>query len=185
MDVFEQCPQLSTDRFHLRQVEVGDSADLLKVYSDKTAVPIFNSDNCTGDFYITEIQDIERMIEFWLYEYGKRWYVRWSIIDKASNCAVGTIELLYRTSGDFFNHMGLLRLDLRSDYENEETITELLSALLPCAYGWFSCDAITTKAPACAGRRIRALEKLGFQKSEELLYGHDGRAYGNYYIVRR
>lgn len=185
MDVYEVCPELSTDRFLLRQVEMGDSADLLKVYSDTAAVPIFNSDNCIGNFYITELKDIERMIEFWLYEYGKRWYVRWSIIDKASGQAIGTIELFHRTADDHFNHVGLLRLDLRSDYENEAAITELLTALLPPAYEWFACDAMAAKAPPCAVRRIRALEKLGFEKSEELLYGHDGRAYGDYYILRR
>ena len=31
--------------------------------------------------------------------------------------AIGTIELFHRTAEDFFNHTGVIRLDLRSDFE--------------------------------------------------------------------
>ena len=185
MDVFERCPQFSSERFLLRQPCMEDWPDLLKVYSDLDALPIFNSDNCTGDFHITTEKDMRSTISFWLQEYSYRYYVRWSILDRAAGCAVGTIELFNRTARDFYNHVGLLRLDLRSDYENEAAITEILSLLLPRAYDLFACDWIATKIPPCAQVRKDALCQLGFTPSPELLYGHDGRAYGDYYTVRR
>lgn len=185
MDVFETCPQFSSPRFLLRQTSMDDCDDLLKVYSDRKAVPIFNSDNCTGDFYITAKDDMVRMIEFWLYEYSQRYYVRWSIIDRTAGSAIGTIELFHRTAKDFFNHVGLLRLDLRSDYENSESITEILSLLLPQAFELFSCDTIATKIPDCAPVRRDTLSGMGFRYSPELLYGHNGTAYGNYYLLRK
>ncbi|MBQ8835044.1 MAG: hypothetical protein IJ001_09015 [Oscillospiraceae bacterium] len=49
MNVYETCPEVSNDRFVLRLVRESDCADLLKVYSDEAAVPLFNSDNCNGD----------------------------------------------------------------------------------------------------------------------------------------
>lgn len=185
MDVYEHCPQLSSERFLLRQTRMEDRDDLLKVYSDVAAVPIFNSDNCTGDFYITTPEDMENCIRFWLGEYGQRYYVRWSIVDLSLGEAVGTIELFNRTAGDFYNDMGLLRLDLRSDYEKGESISAILGLLLPEAYELFSCDAIATKIPPCAQARKAALCAMGFRYCPEPLLGHDGTAYGDYYIIHK
>ena len=185
MDIYERCPEFTSTRFHLRQVRMEDWEDLLKVYSDPAAVPIFNSDNCTGDFYMTREEDMKACIDFWLREYGMRYYIRWSVVDRASGEAVGTIELFHRTAEDFYNHVGLLRLDLRSDYETGEAITEILSALLPQAFELFSCEWIATKIPPCAAVRRETLTGMGFCASQELLYGHDGRAYGDYYILKK
>lgn len=185
MDVFEICPTLSSPRFLLRQVCMEDWEDLLKVYSDRAAVPIFNSDNCTGDFYMTRPEDMKNCIAFWLSEYAQRYYVRWSIIDQTANQAIGTIELFHRTASDFFNHVGLLRLDLRSDYETTESITQILSLLLLSAYTLFSCDVIATKIPPCALVRRETLTQLGFRYCQELLYGHDGTGYGDYYLIHK
>lgn len=185
MNVYEQCPQLSSDRFLLRQTGFEDCDDLLAVYSDKAAVPIFNSDNCTGDFYITTEKDMRNMIDFWLREYALGYYVRWSIIDRRTDHAVGTIELFNRKAEDFFNNVGLLRLDLRSDYENEEDIVCILNIILPRTCELFGCGAIATKAPSCAQSRIAVLESMGFHYREEQLYGHDGRAYGDYYLLEK
>lgn len=185
MDIYETCPEFRSDRFLLRQVTLDDCDDLLKVYSDPAAWPIFNSDNCTGDFHMTRKEDMENCIRFWLQEYGQRYYVRWSVIDRSTDQAIGTIELFNRTAEDFYNNVGLLRLDLRSDYENETAITEILSLLLPSVWELFSCNGIATKIPACAQTRRDTLCGLGFQFSPEKLYGHDGTAYGDYYILNK
>ena len=185
MDIYETCPQFSSERYLLRQTAMEDWPDLLKVYSDREAVPIFNSDNCTGDFYMTKPEDMQNCIAFWLQEYGMRYYIRWSILDRTAGAAVGTIELFHRTASDFYNHVGLLRLDLRSDYEAPGPISEILSLLLPQAFELFSCDTIATKIPACAQRRRDTLCAMGFRYSPEPLYGHDGTAYGNYYLLQK
>jgi RimJ/RimL family protein N-acetyltransferase len=44
IDVYEQIPIMESDRFLLREIEDMDAEDLLKVYSDKSAVPLFNND---------------------------------------------------------------------------------------------------------------------------------------------
>ena len=52
MNIYENCPILQNNKFILRPVDDRDLSDLFKVYSDKKAVPFFNSDNCHGDdFY--------------------------------------------------------------------------------------------------------------------------------------
>lgn len=182
MDIYKVCPQLETENFLLRQVCLEDCGDLLKVYSDPAAWPIFNSDNCTGDFRMTRPEDMENCIRFWLQEYAQRYYIRWSVIHKAAGCAIGTVELFNRTAQDFYNNVGLLRLDLRSDYETGNAIRDILSALIPQSFSLFSCRRIATKVPPCAQVRALALSDFGFCPSPELLYGHDGRAYGDYHI---
>lgn len=185
MDVYETCPELSSGRFLLRQTCLEDRDDLLKVYSDLAAVPIFNSDNCIGDFYMTAPEDMENCIRFWLQEYAQRYYVRWTILDRAAHQAVGTVELFNRKAGDFYNNVGLLRLDLRSDYETEGAIAEIISILIPASYELFACDTIATKIPACAKVRRETLCALGFRCCSEPLRGHNGTEYGDYYIINK
>lgn len=183
MDIYRVCPQLESANFLLRQVSVEDCADLLNVYSDSAAWPIFNSDNCTDDFRITTLEAMETCIRFWLQEYALRYYVRWSILDKTANSVIGTVELFNRTAQDFYNNVGLLRLDLRSDYETAESIREILSILVPDSFELFDCKRIATKIPPCAKVRVKTLSELGFRYSEALLYGHGGTPYGDYYIL--
>jgi RimJ/RimL family protein N-acetyltransferase len=183
MDIYEVCPRLESHRFLLRQTDLNDCSDLLKVYSDPAAWPIFNSDNCTGNFQITTPEDMENCIRFWLSEYAQRYYIRWSIVDKGTQSAIGTVELFNRSSRDFYNNVGLLRLDLRSDYETADAIQEVLSILIPRSFELFSCSRIATKIPTCAQVRISTLTAFGFHCSREPLYSHDGTAYGDYYIL--
>lgn len=54
IDVYEQIPVMENEKFLLREIEDGDAEHLLKVYSDKNAVPLFNSDNCVNGFSILQ-----------------------------------------------------------------------------------------------------------------------------------
>ena len=70
MSVYEQCPILENDDFILRLFEFDDLYDLLKVYSDKLALPFFNSDNCDGDnFYYPTKDSMQQALEFWKMSY--------------------------------------------------------------------------------------------------------------------
>jgi len=118
LNVYENVPKFENENFLLRMVSNYDIDSLFKVYSDKKAVPFFNSDNCHGDtFYYDTIEKMEKAIEFWLNSYKEKYFVRWSIIEKTTNEAIGTIELFHRDANDYFTNTGLLRLDLASDYE--------------------------------------------------------------------
>lgn len=185
-DVYTVCPRFENERFLLRFPEQSDCADLLRVYADEKAVPFFNSDNCHGDdFHYTTPARMAQAIGFWLDSYARRDFVRWTIVVKQTGEAVGTIELFRRQSADAFHNCGILRLDLRSDYERMETIEDILSLIVPPAYALFSCDKIATKAVAPAAARICALENVGFIPTFEKLIGHDGTQYGAYFVRTR
>ena len=190
MNPYEKCPIYENETYRLRLVEMGDAPDLLTVYSDEKAVPFFNGDNCHGDdFHYTTLERMQRAIEFWLWEYGRKGFVRWAVIDKNIHQSIGTIELFNRKAADgqepkdYFNNCGLLRLDLRSDYECMEKIFEILSLIVPPAYELFGCEMVATKIPSYAHARKEAAEKLGFVKSgENLVGGDDGKIYTDYYV---
>ena len=182
MNVYENCPVLSSPRLTLRLVEKEDAPALLKVYSDGRAVPLFNSDNCNGDtFHYTTLQRMEQAIDFWLRSYREwRCFVRWTIL--AQGEAIGTVELFHRQAEDAFNHHGLLRIDLRPDYEKESILRELLDLLHSHAYQLFDCGILATKAPAFAAERIAALTGCGYIRSANCIIGHDGTEYGDYWV---
>lgn len=187
-DVYDTPPVFEDERYLIRFIGQEDCADLLCVYSDENAVPFFNSDNCGGDdFHYTTMERMRQAIDFWLREYGQRYYVRFAICDKRINhTAIGTVEIFNRQAEDFFTDCGLLRLDLRSDYETEGEILHLLSLMIPPIFPLFSCRMIATKAIPAAKERISALKKYGFTlSSEKLIGGHDGTAYGDYWVLEQ
>ena len=183
-DVYKKCPAFENERFILRFTELSDCDDLLKVYSDIKAVPFFNSDNCGGDdFHYTTRERITEAIKYWHWEYRRKGFVRWSVIDRISNKAIGTIELFRRKADDFFTDCGLLRLDLRSDYEKSDIIETILSLITSPTFAMFNCNKIATKAVKAAEERRKALENCGFVISNESLIGHDGTQYSDYYVM--
>ncbi len=182
-DPYVTCPTFENDRYLLRPVEPADVFDLLGVYSDEKAVPLFNSDNCHGDdFHYTTQERMQSAVDFWMEAYREKWFVRWVIVDQKDRKAVGTIELFNRQAQDYFNDCGLLRLDLRSDYENTAAVHDILSLIVPPAYDLFHCKMIATKVIPSAAPRREAVEKLGFAATQEALVGHDGTRYTDYYV---
>ncbi len=185
-DVYQTCPQFENEQYRIRFISETDCLDLLKVYSDKKSVPFFNSDNCGGDdFYYTTESRMRQAIDYWLWEYRRKGFVRWSIIDKRTSEAVGTIELFNRNADDYFTECGLLRLDLRSDYETTKDIENILSLIVIPTFEMFQCDKIATKAVPEACERIHALTKLNFMPSDEKVIGHDGTEYSSYFVLTK
>lgn len=199
---YEKCPVFESENYLLRLIEPADVKDLLLVYSDEKAVPLFNGDNCNGDdFNYTTPERMQSAVDFWLQAYTEGWFIRWVIVAKKMNFpqsqvslrelekkdnghVIGTIELFNRQAEDYFTNCGLLRLDLRSDYEQTDCIHEILSLIVPPAYDLFNCRMVATKVPPFAAERIAAVEKFGFQLSEEAIIGNDdGREYKNYYVI--
>ena len=132
MNIYEACPTLESEKFIIRLFRDEDCDDLLKVYSDKNALPFFNSDNCDGDnFYYATKERMEEAIAFWHMSYENGWFVRLSVVDKMAAGVIGTVELCLRVSEDAFNHMGILRVDVRSDYEQEEALYDIFALVTP------------------------------------------------------
>ena len=184
MNIYETCPTLESERFMIRPFQNSDRDDLLKVYSDKNALPFFNSDNCDGDnFYYATKERMAEAIGFWHMAYENGWFVRLSVIDREISGAIGTVELCLRVSEDAFNNMGIVRVDVRSDYEQADLLYDIFSLITPEIEELLGCKGVLTKAPIYAVERIKAIQKAGFLKSEHLLIGKTGYAYDGYWVI--
>lgn len=158
---YVECPIFETENFILRLVTEDDAADLLTCYSDTNARPIFNSDTCTSNFFYDTSDEMSDCVKMWLNNYTQKEFVRFSIIDKWSDHAVGTIEMF----GMVEKHKttrGILRLDIASKYEEAAYLNELFSLCLKDFFDLFAVNQIVTKAIPEAVKRVNILKKLGF-----------------------
>lgn len=120
---------------------------------------------------------------FWKMAYENGWFVRLSIVDKGISRVIGTVELCFRVSEDAFNNMGIIRVDVRRDYEKEDVLYSIFSLCVPEAKTMLGCKGIITKVPIYAIERMKAIQTIGFTKSEHLLIGKTGYAYDGYWII--
>jgi len=143
---YVKCPEYESEHFRLRLVSTDDAEDLFLCYSDTEAQKIFNSDNCNTDFKFATLEHMRAYIDGWIDAYKNGYFVRFSIITKADNKAVGTVEIF---GGDY----GVLRIDILTAYENENCLDELLK-IADSFFHDFECENIITKAiPEAVCRR--------------------------------
>ena len=89
----KQCPTFDTEHFHLRQVKLKDAADLVECYKHPTLAVQGSAAGCyvgPGGYGSQTKREMRKFIRFWLKEYSQ--YIHWSVVDKQSGRAVGTIE---------------------------------------------------------------------------------------------
>ncbi len=167
-DPYVDCPVLESENFSFRLVQDDDAQDLLACYADEKAVPLFNSDNCTSDFYYRTAEEMQRCIGFWVREYEQRYYIRFAIVDKRSKQAIGTVEYFAKDEAfEDFGVVGVLRLDLASPYEKEGYITEILQMVEEKFHQTFGTQSVITKAIPEARERVRALSTAGYEPLPE------------------
>lgn len=157
-NIYEQCPTYETESFILRLVKLEDAEDLLSCYSDKANVKKFNADFCTSDFYYTTVEEMENCIRFWLEEYQKQYYVRFSVIPKDTLKAIGTVEI-------FGGEAGVLRIDLSAKYNTEKSFAEIIKLTIEQFVDDFGIGSVKIKTSNIP-EKINCLENFGFIPSE-------------------
>ncbi|MFP4975489.1 N-acetyltransferase [Paenibacillus sp. CN-4] len=178
VDVYEECPSYQKTRVSFKQTHEEDAADLLLCYSDLKAVPLFNSDNCNGDnFHYDTIEKMKKTISFWNDSYILKCFVRWTLTTNETDEKMGTVEMFHRTADDEFDHYGLLRIDLRSKYEAQPVINEILDIVEENFFELFNVDAILTKSIAHASERITSLLQKGYRPLNQKFVVYD-----DYYV---
>lgn len=181
-DPYQICPIFETDNFIIRLVRNEDAIGLLNCYSDPNSQKLFNSDNCLIGFQIDTVDRMLYFIQFWLQEYENKCYIRFCIVDKKKSKAIGTIEFF--TRNDFvesYGRIGILRIDLASEYETRGVITEILLIIEEHFYDCFGATSIATKVKPIGEQRISALLNLGFH----ILDNHKIIPYDDYFVKIR
>ena len=162
-DIYKQCPIYKSKILSLSLTTLEDVPELLKCYSDKKAVPLFNSDNCHGDdFHYTTIERLKEAVDFWQYSYEHGYFARLTIKLNTTGEKIGTIEMFKREAEDKFNHFGVLRIDLQNKYEKQQYLDEILQITDQNFYNDFEVNTILTKAISTATERISSLKNKGY-----------------------
>lgn len=175
---YDECPVYESQFFRFRLVEEADVNTLLSCYSDPKSAPLFNADNCTCDFVYHHEDDLLKLIQFWLMEYENRGYVRFSVVEKKTKHAIGTIEIFASTNEK--DPIGHLRLDLASEYESSLYLDDIFY-MIDCYFkDDFKINAIVTKAIPEAYSRLQTLG----QKNYLPLNDSTITSYDNYHIKR-
>ncbi|WP_337262666.1 MULTISPECIES: GNAT family N-acetyltransferase [unclassified Serratia (in: enterobacteria)] len=162
---YKECPTYETSNFIIRLISENDAEGLLKCYSDVNSRSLFNSDRCMGGFNFNTIEEMKDAIIGWLDCYEREEFIRYSIVNRDTGLAVGTIEM-FATVNDYKVSSGILRLDISSEYETEMYLTEVFAVCSKHFFDTFSVEEIVTKAIPVAEVRINSLLELGFTKYE-------------------
>lgn len=173
-DIYKECSSYTNGDITLRLTSLEDAEELLKCYSDKKAVQLFNSDNCNGDdFHYTTIERMKQAIGFWQCSYEHRYFIRLTIILNKAREKIGTIEMFKSEVEDEFNNFGVLRIDLQNKYEKQQYIDEILEIANENFYKDFQVESILTKAIPNANERIASLKNKGYVQINTKVMGYD------------
>lgn len=168
MNPFVECPVYETGRFLIRKLEEKDTEELFTCYSDPKAAKLFNGDCCGDDFYYTDMKKFKICVNYWLSRYEVQDFVRWTIQDKEKQCLIGTVEicpsLKYAVDGKV---MGILRIDLKSEYEKQDILKELLDELLKHIYEDFQVASVLMKIQRGADERQKLIQKYCFVPAKD------------------
>lgn len=167
-DPYTNCPEFDTEHFHLRQVRVEDAEELLCFYGDLSEWMFNGNDWSNGIFssnYATA-EEMRKCIRSWLNEYKNKFYIRMSVIDKATGKAVGTIEVFDNL--DIATGGAALHIDLSSPYETNMFVAELLGLADSEFFLFFGFKYLIVRALPNATERLAALCSAGYKlfKSE-------------------
>jgi len=162
-DPYAKCPEFDTEHFHLRQVCEEDAEELLCFYGDLSEWMFYGNARSNGIFTSVRptVEEMRKCIRSWLDEYKNKYYVRLSIIDKASGSAVGTTEIF--DNFDKAKRGAALHIDLSVSYETRVYISELLTLANKEFFQLFGFEYLYVRAVPSASERIAALQDAGYE----------------------
>ena len=175
---FDECPIYETKSFTYRLVNNDDAEDLFVCYSDLVTLSHMNNDNCNGEFHCASIDVMKDAIRRWQKDYERKTFLRWSIISKDIGKAIGTIEIAPLPWGKWFfgkePPIGILRIDLLSDYEQEAFFTEIICLMASEMADDFEVNQVIIKAPPDEPEKVKALIANQFNPCtlKNFLYEH-------------
>jgi RimJ/RimL family protein N-acetyltransferase len=165
-DPYKKCPEFYTEHFHIRQIHEDDAEDLLCFYGDLSGW-IFYGNNWSNGIFSSEHPTVEEMrncIRSWLSVYQNKFYIRLTVLDKAADKPVGTIEIFDNL--DRAKRGAALHIDLSAPYETQAHITELLMLADNGFQNIFGFKYLIVQAVPAAAERLAVLRSAGYQAYE-------------------
>jgi len=179
---FDLCPEYETDQLLFTKVKSEDALELLEVYSDKTTIIHMNNDNCGDVWQCHSIDVMNKGISSWNQAYEDMHFIRWTVRLKINRRVIGTIELAPAPSDRRFFYKecstGILRVDLKSEYETKEIFSEIYRMTNTEMIEIFGIEKIITKCQKDESERLIGLNNSLYKR----LPNYEIIKYPNYYI---
>jgi len=177
-DPYARCPEFETEHMKFRQVREEDAEELLHAFYGDLSEWMFYGQEMTNRIFASRhatVDEMRRCISVWLDEYRNKYYIRFSVIDKTTKKAIGTIEV--------FNNAGskddsYLHIDLSAPYETQQFISELLALADKELFKIFNIKNLLIQAVPAAKERIAALQTYGYRP-------YECKAGGIHYYMKR
>jgi len=150
MDTAFDFPEFQTDRLILREITLGDTAELFALFSDPQITKYMDIDPLKRE---SEAADI---IEFHFNDSG----CRWGIFDKATNRLIGTCGY-HRWRKGVIN-TAEIGYDLSPAYWGQGVMKEALQEIISFGFTEMGLVIIEAEVEPENGRSINLLKKLGF-----------------------
>lgn len=165
-DPYAKCPEFDTEHFHLRQVCMEDAEELLCYYGDLSKWMFYGNSWSNGIFTSSHptLEEMQKCITSWLDEYKNKFYIRFSVIDKAVGKPVGTIEVFDNL--DRAKRGAALHIDLSAPYETRAYLAELLTLADSELFPLFGFKYLIVRALPNAAERLAALRSAGYELFE-------------------
>lgn len=167
-DPYVKAPRFETKSLRWALVSQEDAQALLACYSDPVTQRRADDANCVFPFAFNTMEEMRKCIDFWLEEYKGRWYVRWTIHHKTAHNPIGTVEFFVsqgdtRVTGEPVR-LGVLRIDLKSEYEQPDLLDELLTVALDKLPLYMPTEMIIAKSAEQDATRTAAYAAKGFAR---------------------
>ena len=145
--------ELNTERLHLRKMNVADSPQLFKIWSDPDVTKFMNITSFTHEEQAFEM--IEILDE--LAQDQKA--IRFTIIERQSNEIIGSCGF---NSIDFENEKAEIGYDIAKAFWGKGYAPESINALLDYAFQTLKLNRIEAKVEPENANSIKVLNKLNF-----------------------
>lgn len=160
--MFNKFPTLETERLLLRELNVSDADDLFEIFGSEEVTKYY------GMYVFKEIEEIKKMIRYFIDGFKEERQIRWCIVEKLSGKAIGTCG---------FHSISQLHFRVEIGYELSETywgqgyMHEALQRIVK--YGFEELNFMRIEGLIYPDNKAsrKSLEKLGF-KEEGLLRGY-------------
>lgn len=163
--VFDQFPNIETERLILESFKIQDAEDLFKMRSDDRVTKYLDRDNHKT------VEESETMIQRIIHSYEDKTGINWIIREKTLFEAAGYIGYWNIVRENVRAEIGYV---LKPEYWGKGIMSEALVRIIDFGFNDFSLHSIMGNVNPQNKRSIRLLERHGFKKEahfrEDYLY---------------
>lgn len=162
LEVFDEFPELHTERLHMRQINMVDRAAIFRIYSDKEVARYTATSICES------ISDAERIIARIQYDYQRRAALWWGICRQDNDSVIGTVGFFDITHEGLFVDCATLSYSMARVFWQQGFATEALESVLQFGFQRMALHRIQAEVMVDDAASLDLLYRFGFQREGTL-----------------